>query len=328
MEELVQNGLIEILKGNVNAEYMLKDNNLFLPTGYKVLRNQEKSGFIKCSKVLYNGNIKLIYFSSKYKSFRNMVATLDGDSFLKIVANLLNVVMQIQSNGFLACQNLDLSFEKIFIEPTTLAVHVIYLPVNTTMVEKESFDNDLRTRLIKLITSTPTLMNDKVNRICGALSNGSIKLDELYKLVCNECKGMTSLGKTANEGKSANAESDTNISSDNNIYTTPAVAHGTKQYELVLSALKSPMPVRFVVNTPEFLLGKNPAMVDGAISFNNAISKVHCKIVHDNGNYYVQDMGSANGTYVNKNKIPPNQLFPIKNGDVIRLANSDFMVQI
>ena len=42
----------------------------------------------------------------------------------------------------------------------------------------------------------------------------------------------------------------------------------------------------------------------------------------------ITDLQSANGTYVNKAKLQPNQSTPIKNGDVIRLANSDFQVSI
>jgi len=37
---------------------------------------------------------------------------------------------------------------------------------------------------------------------------------------------------------------------------------------------------------------------------------------------------SANGTYVNKIRLQPNKPCAINNGDIIRLANSDFQVVI
>ena len=44
--------------------------------------------------------------------------------------------------------------------------------------------------------------------------------------------------------------------------------------------------------------------------------------------YYIVDLNSANGTFINKLRIPSGQRHPLKNGDVVRLANSDFMIQI
>lgn len=44
--------------------------------------------------------------------------------------------------------------------------------------------------------------------------------------------------------------------------------------------------------------------------------------------YTITDLQSANGTYVNKIRLQPNQPYPINNGDIIRLANSDFQVSI
>ena len=53
----------------------------------------------------------------------------------------------------------------------------------------------------------------------------------------------------------------------------------------------------------------------------------HCKITCVNNNYYITDMGSANGTYVNGLKVPVDNQVPITVGDKIRLANSEFVVK-
>lgn len=51
------------------------------------------------------------------------------------------------------------------------------------------------------------------------------------------------------------------------------------------------------------LLGKKRALVDVVISFNNMISRKHCRISRDNGAFYISDEGSANGTYVNRVRL-------------------------
>ena len=72
----------------------------------------------------------------------------------------------------------------------------------------------------------------------------------------------------------------------------------------------------------------NAIKFDGVIDFNKMISRSHCRINKRGGQYTITDLQSANGTYVNKVKLQPNQPHPISNGDVIRLANSDFQVNI
>lgn len=75
-------------------------------------------------------------------------------------------------------------------------------------------------------------------------------------------------------------------------------------------------------------IGKKASEVDGVISFNKSISRVHCRINSSANGYSITDLESANGTYVNRVRLKANQTMPIKDGDVIRLANSDFQVAI
>ena len=48
----------------------------------------------------------------------------------------------------------------------------------------------------------------------------------------------------------------------------------------------------------------------------------HCVVINNNGQVYVKDTGSSNGTYVNgTTKLPANQLVSIKVGDRISLGS-------
>ena len=55
---------------------------------------------------------------------------------------------------------------------------------------------------------------------------------------------------------------------------------------------------------------------------------MHCKVLCKQNRYYIEDLQSANGTYVNKVRLQPNIETEIKHGDIIRLANSNFQVVI
>lgn len=340
MNNLIQNGIVSELTGVSNVSYILEDKSSFAITEYKVLKSQEKH-FIKCAKVLYNGKIKLLYFTANRKSFKNLIPSLDSDTFLTIVANIISTVVDINNNGFLSSLNLDLSFDKIYVDESNLSVNLIYIPVNNPNVDLSSFENEFRTEIIKLITSIPSFANDKMARVSGYLSNGILNMHQLYQQICSEIKGMTgnlvnngsaggSRGSSASSGTSSSGMGGTQggMSSGQGSSSGASGYQGGSQPALRFYSVNTPEAIDFRINAKEFIIGKNPTAVNGAITFNKAISRVHCKIIYQQNSYFIVDLGSANGTYVNKMRISPQQPCRIKNGDNIKLANSEFMVQI
>jgi pSer/pThr/pTyr-binding forkhead associated (FHA) protein len=57
------------------------------------------------------------------------------------------------------------------------------------------------------------------------------------------------------------------------------------------------------------------------------VSRRHAVIHRSGSNYTVEDMGSTNGTYINKKKIQPNAPQAIKAGDELRLGKLSLSVQ-
>ena len=317
MDELLEQGLIKELTGTQNVQYVFEDPSLFSLTEYKVLRSQNKN-FIKCSKVLYNGKIKLLYFSSMYKSLRSMIPTLDTDNFLSIIASIIHCIIEIKNNGFLSCNDLDLTLDKVFVEQSTLEVNLIYLPLNNSSSDVSTFENELRSEFIKLISGIPSFAGEKAARVCNYLANGTLSLGDVYQYIKGEVTGATPKIVPHDEGTFGGGGSGTVTGRDNG--KTGA------QPPLQIVSVNTPVPIQFTVNKPEFVLGKNSAQVDGAITFNKAISRVHCRIHYQNG-YYLTDLGSANGTYLNNTRILAHQPRALNSGDTIRLANSDFKIR-
>lgn len=304
MNILIENGIISEMKCGNDFSYILNDHSLFLSTEYKVLQGQEKGYFIKCMRVLFNGKIQFYYLTNGYKPLANMIPNLDADSFMTIITNVFSSILAVKQNGFLSCQNIDITIEKIFVEPNTYKVALIYLPISKRFYPDESiFENELRTSLIKLISGVSTLSSAKTLQFKADLSNGMLSIKDLYDRI----KG----------GKAFKIDSE-------------PVAESWKRdgEKLLIVAKNAPMRVEIEVTKDNFVIGKNAAAVDGVISFNKMISRVHCQITKENGKYLLTDLKSANGTYVNNVRLIPNKSYPIRNGDIIRLANSDFQIEI
>ena len=307
MNVLIENKVISEMECGSNFAYILNDNSAFLSTEYKVLQSQANSCFVKCMKMMFNGKLQLFYLTKGLKPFASMIPTMDSESFLTIMASLFSDIIDVNHNGFLSCRNIDIAFEHIYVDPATYKVSLVYLPLNKHLYDDSaSFENKIRTDLVKLISDVSTLLTPKTMQFSADLSDGTLSVEDLYARI----KGKSIENNQANEGRG------------------DSVRDKTKLGLLRLIAMSAPTRVEIAVTKDAFVIGKKAELCDGVIGFNKMISRSHCRINRRGSQYTITDLQSANGTYVNRVRLQPNQPYPIKNGDIVRLANSDFQISI
>lgn len=301
MDLLAENRITEMPCGT-NLSYILNDNSLFLPTEYKVLQSQKDNSFVKCMKMLLNGKIQLYYFSDKFKPLSSLILNIDADRLMTVISNLIAAVISVKNNGFLTIKNIDASFDKIFVDSNTYTVRLVYLPIKEHFFDDDAmFENAIRSMLVKQVTELPYLSVQQATKLVSDFQNSLLSMDDLY----SEISGKKRLAKNNDIRKE----------------------RGASTGNLKLVAMNASNRVEIVVNKSEFIIGKKDTN-DGVITFNKMISRVHCKITVTNNQYAVTDLQSSNGTYVNRQKLLPNKPYPLKNGDIVRLANSDFQAII
>ena len=79
------------------------------------------------------------------------------------------------------------------------------------------------------------------------------------------------------------------------------------------------------VNKPEFCIGKERRNCDFTVTENNAVSRRHLNVVTRDGRYFVIDLKSTNGTFIDDKEIEPNceiEIFPEVR---VRLADEEFV---
>lgn len=292
----------EIECGN-NFGYVLQDNNYFVSTDYKVLQSQTNGIFVQCMKMMYNGKIQIYYITDDYRPMSTMFAGITSDILINIVVNMFGSVVEVRNNGFLSSQNIDVSWDKIFVDSSTLKVKLVYLPVNVKVFDSYTeFQSELRSSLIKLINKVITDSNNRLDKFVSDLANGSMSIEDIY----NKYKGADMAPLKVPDNRAKN--------------------NHTASVPLKIIAMNAPKYFEAVIDRDRIVLGKKQEVVDIVISFNKMISRKHCSVMRNNGSYYITDEGSANGTYVNRVKLVPHQPFIIKRGDVIRMADSDFQI--
>lgn len=74
-----------------------------------------------------------------------------------------------------------------------------------------------------------------------------------------------------------------------------------------------------------FVVGRNPIVAQGEIPIlvndsSKVVSSQHCRIVHDNGNFFIEDIGSKNKTYVDGSVVTGR--IPVHYNSIITLGKS------
>lgn len=309
MNTLLENGSLREMKFGSNFSYIFKENGDFATTQYKVMRNQTSAYLLPCVSTRYNGQIQLYYQTGERKPFSSIFPSLDSYGFRAAVSGIIAAAIQVKNIGFLSCENIDISFDKIYIDTATYQAALVYVPSKMTLFpDSSAFENELRSELVKLIGSATIFLTPKTMALAADLTNGKLTLEEVYQHIIK-------VDAPASEAADIQPENNAPI---------PEPEH--KLGKLALRLNGSGQKFEIQINKNPFVIGKSES-ADGVLE-NKYISKKHCQISSRNGRYYLMDLGSVNKSYINRKLLQPEQDYPLEDGDEVRLANIDFKVVI
>ena len=229
---------------------------------------------------------------------------IDEEDFITIIASLLGCVADIKKNGFLSCQNIEIASDKIYVDPVTYNIRLIYVPIQPKIYEDyTSFEDDLRMGVTRIINSEFNMHGKKIQQLYYDLYDKSVKLEDLYEKIRKK-------------------------NTDNDQATKKESEKTSRVKRMCLTALDAPIHTVIEVNQDALSIGRNASMSDVAINFNSAIGRKHCTILRNASFFMIKDENSVNGTFVNNVKVVPGQIRRLDDGDVISLANTKFKVKI
>lgn len=74
-----------------------------------------------------------------------------------------------------------------------------------------------------------------------------------------------------------------------------------------------------------FLIGKKKEAVDGYVN-HPTVSRIHARIEKREQEYYLIDLNSTNGTFLNERLLGMNESVRLNPGDMIRFADVEYTV--
>lgn len=95
-----------------------------------------------------------------------------------------------------------------------------------------------------------------------------------------------------------------------------------------LTHVQTEVELELPIHLPVIHLGKpnesTPPDIDlSGFPYSQIVSRVHAKIFQEENDFYIEDLGSANGTYINHVPLPTGNRHRLKNGDRIALGKED-----
>lgn len=283
--------------------YILLDNNMFSLTEYKVLQSQSEELFIRCMKMLHNGKIQLYYVPGEYKRLKNLIRSISSENARIFIINFLKNIVEIKNNGFLSYRNINFSLDKIFVNTKKYNVKLTYLPLAVSNYERTADgEKQLRENIVRVINEFSMVLFNRIDILTRELQNFEISIEDIYRRILNEELIISTVGESK-----AFAENPL----------------------MKLISVNTDIEIEANITKDIFILGRNTFTASGGNVFNNKlIGRIHCKIEKIDGKYYVEDLNSVNGTFLNGTRLEANCSQLIENGDSLRLANTEFRIVI
>lgn len=79
-----------------------------------------------------------------------------------------------------------------------------------------------------------------------------------------------------------------------------------------------------VIDSVEFFIGRNSDEVDGSIA-TEGISRIHARIIQKEGAYYIEDLNSTNGTYLNGEFLEYHRSAKLERNDKVRFGVEEYV---
>lgn len=130
---------------------------------------------------------------------------------------------------------------------------------------------------------------------------------------------------------STNFELDEDLLLFSDVDTRPAVPGERRTLRLFIPQEVNPL---IFFNPDHLFIGRGGKNIQLDVNLSEqygwmlGVSRKHAEIVFDMGHYYLADLNSTNGTFLNSTRLRPNERYPLESADQIRLGHFLIIVAI
>ena len=350
-----QYNIITIKKDNFNEEQYNK-----LKKTYKSL------GFANCKFINSTHDIDIYYNTKNLKTINEYLSEIyiTKVEFIVLAETIYNSIEECKKNDILKENNIMLNGDSIYINPVDEKIYLIYIPLNES-ITNDIFD-DLETTMKKLLINKIKVRDgdrDFRQEILEKMKNKELEVLERtkirthkkeedkikpfkedytpiyeksvdyedsykskkgFKKILKEMFGFIKLEDIKDDilnniDNVMNRLLDDDFDSDDTVILNDKIGYLVEHNKTYKK--------RIEIDKDEFIIGRFKEVVDYNI-VNKTVGKIHSKIIKRGNKFYLIDLDSKNGTYINSSKLKPNIPCEIKDGSVIVFSNAKYTFEI
>lgn len=319
----------------------------------KYMRGLLKARLLKKNEIEYSGPVGV----SLHERLKKPLSKYD---FLLIMEQIVDVTQKLERNG-LSLNHLIIDIKSVFINEATRELQFIFLPLEKprpvpdvlsfilriiySSIPMEQQESDFIPRYVYFIKGLSGFdagkIEDYISREdrsvvdtikrqgvgqSGFMTDDHVHYYEHYDNSEDEATGLLAQNPTDRfEGLDADGKPDDSEATGLLIdEEATGLLHGSGAINCTATLLRCITNEVIPLNKQVFRIGKEMSCSDYCVKNNDKVSRSHADLVTRGEKYFIKDLNSKNGTFVNGAVIMVGQEVEIFSGDHIRLANEEF----
>lgn len=228
-------------------------------------------------------------------------------SFVHIISQLVQALQNCESHG-IRCGNLELSSDLAFYDYSSHHVRLICWPLIS--LTADSNIPAFFTELGNVYKSAENDSNYRLSYLQFFDSRAKFELDAFGRYVASLEKQWQEANAVENSGRIVVSSKLADI--PNTVDRHTAVIHRRSQ-KVTINIAHYP-----------FTIGRKSGFCDYALEDNIYVSKRHVTILLRNGQTFIRDNGSVNGTFLNDKRLSADSEVELHSGDTFWIGNEEF----
>ena len=286
--------------------FLFQEKDSYFEMGYLILKQAKLAGMLPYKRIQQNGKEKLCFQISKVEKLSDILSGLSEDEVIDVLYAVVFMTQRVEENGFMKKECIWCRYEQIYMDRESHSPMFAVLPITQEFRYADGSDwmKGFEDCLCRIAEYLSMKKQQRVQQLIKLYKAGQMKVEAFLEEINQLGNGISGLLVDK-------AEEDTSVK--------------TSKLELVYAGREGTF--QFCMEKEEFSIGRGSES-DGVLQVSMKVSRKHCVTTRINGNYFVQDLDSTNGTYVNSIQIPPFELMELEQNDVLCVGDVELRVQM
>ncbi|SDA60304.1 FHA domain protein [Butyrivibrio sp. INlla18] len=285
--------------------YTFDGDEKYLGLAVKTLIEARDELLLEARMISKNGKERIVFNTNSLSSYKTLEGEVPTYMLMSLLQDLGRVIKLVKDSPFWELTFIDLRKEHIYLDLEKKTVKFILIP--------RVFE-DQRAALAYWEEELLKFVNDVVLALGECPELSQIK----------ECLDVA-LDSNAGIERKSEIEKLIDILIEPLFFNEEESRDEQEVNKIILEYEGGLGHFKFVDAADEFVIGKSDEC-NGIVNISGAISRRHCVIQKTPECIQISDLGSTNGTWLNGEKLEPNNMHQIHAGDELKIADITFRI--